>query len=66
MSFFGGYFGGSGSNTTTTYRMRARDTSSGEYVYWDSNDVPDATGALYTGTGPLTDIVVQNKISKTV
>lgn len=47
-----------------SYRMRANDTTLVRVVYWTTGFV-DATGAAYTGPGPLTDIVVSNIIGST-
>jgi len=38
------------------YRMRARDLTLGEIVYWTSSVVDDA-GAFYGGPGPLINVV---------
>lgn len=39
------------------YRMKATDTGLSRVVYWYSIGI-DGSGVQYTGTGPLTDIVV--------
>lgn len=53
-----GYAAGAAS-VPLVYRMRAKDTTLGEIVYWNSIGSIDGTGAEYTGPGPLIDIVVQ-------
>lgn len=47
--------------STITYYMRAYDGTLGRYVMWTSTTI-DATGATYTGPGPLTGIVVANVV----
>lgn len=53
-----------GAVSGVSYRMRANDATLARVVYWTTGFV-DATGAAYTGPGPLTDIVVSNIIGKT-
>ena len=44
-----------------TYRMRANDGTLGYPVYWESTIVDDL-GVDYPGPGPLTDVVLAEKI----
>lgn len=43
------------------YKMRGFDVTLGRSVYWGTA-AEDATGAEYTGPGPLTEIVVSHLI----
>lgn len=55
-----GYMGGGGGGANTVrYRMRAYDTFLNKIVFWTSEEAPDGAGTLYTGPGPLANIVIQ-------
>jgi hypothetical protein len=56
----------SGSSSTIIYYMRGKDVDCGilTYRYWQSENSPDQTGILYTGTkcgiSPLSDITIMS------
>ena len=53
---------GGGGGAPVIFRMRGIDGTLGYPVYWNS-DVVDTPGADYAGPGPLTDVVLSEKIA---